>query len=146
MGRYVNVSYTPQSSAYCNPHYDTCRGTFDVTVDVPPTVGSGALGGVAQFSFYLPLLREALRRFMDDAPEAGQGFGVGWNEQQCVYPASVVKLVYAVAVERWMQRDLIPDCDELQRALRDMIGDSSTYWWSIFVGIRLCRARLARIE
>lgn len=76
-----------------------------------------------------PGLRNSLSitwvRYTDDAPEAGQGFGVGWNEQRCVYPASVVKLVYAVAVERWMQRDLIPDSDELQRALRDMIGDSS---------------------
>ena len=41
------------------------------------------------------------------------------------YPASVVKLFYAVAVEQWLQRDLIPDGDELQRALRDMIADSS---------------------
>ena len=36
-----------------------------------------------------------------------------------------MKLIYAVAVERWQQRDLIPDSDELQRALRDMIADSS---------------------
>ena len=76
-----------------------------------------------------PGLRNSLSitwvRYTDDAPEPGRGFGVGWNEQRCVYPASVVKLVYAVAVERWMQRDLIPDSDELQRALRDMIADSS---------------------
>ena len=64
-------------------------------------------------------------RYDDPSPEAGQGYGAGWNEDKMLYPASVVKLVYAVAVERWLQKDLIPDSDELQRALRDMIGDSS---------------------
>ena len=58
-------------------------------------------------------------------PECGQGFGAGWGEQRCLYPASVVKLIYAVAVEQWLQRDLIPDGDELRRALSDMISDSS---------------------
>ena len=61
----------------------------------------------------------------DAAPEAGQGRGASWNQDRILYPASVVKLVYAVAVEQWLQRDLIPDNDELQRAMRDMIADSS---------------------
>ena len=76
-----------------------------------------------------PGLRNSLSltwvRYRDVSPEAGQGHGAAWNEDRCVYPASVVKLIYAVAVERWQQRDLIPDSDELQRALRDMIADSS---------------------
>ena len=76
-----------------------------------------------------PGLRNSLSitwvRYSDVSPEAGQGLGAGWNQARCVYPASVVKLIYAVAVERWQQRDLIPDSDELQRAMRDMIADSS---------------------
>ena len=76
-----------------------------------------------------PGLRNSLSltwiRYADLAPEAGQGLGAAWEEHRCVYPASVVKLFYAVAVERWLQRDLISDGEELQRALRDMIGDSS---------------------
>ena len=76
-----------------------------------------------------PGLRNSLSltwiRYSDVAPECGQGFGAGWGEHRCFYPASVVKLFYAVAVEQWLQRDLIPDGDELQRALRDMIADSS---------------------
>ena len=64
-------------------------------------------------------------RYEELSPEAGQGYGAGWNEDKMLYPASVVKLFYAVAVERWLQKDLIQDGDELQRALRDMIGDSS---------------------
>ena len=76
-----------------------------------------------------PGLRNSLSltwvRYCETSPECGQGFGAGWGEERCVYPASVVKLFYAVAVEQWLQRDLIPDGDELQRALRDMIADSS---------------------
>ena len=64
-------------------------------------------------------------RYPDRNPEAGQGCGAGWNEDRLIYPASVVKLFFAVAVERWLQHDLIPDSEELQRALRDMIGASS---------------------
>ena len=76
-----------------------------------------------------PGLRNSLAvtwiRYADQQPDAGQGVGAGWNEERLLYPASVVKLFYAVAVERWLQQDLIPESDELQRALRDMIGDSS---------------------
>ena len=76
-----------------------------------------------------PGLRNSLSvtwiRYEDGAPEPGRGSGAGWNEQRLHYPASVVKLVYAVAAEQWLQKDLIPDSDELQRALRDMIADSS---------------------
>ena len=76
-----------------------------------------------------PGLRNSLAltwiRYEDPSPEAGQGLGAGWNQDRQLYPASVVKLFYAVAVERWLQQDLIPDGEELQRALRDMIGDSS---------------------
>ena len=64
-------------------------------------------------------------RYDDVSPQAGEGRGASWNPERWVYPASVVKLIYAVAVERWQQRDLIPDSDELQRAMRDMIADSS---------------------
>ena len=76
-----------------------------------------------------PGLRNSLSvtwvRYEETAPQAGQGSGAAWNDQRVHYPASVVKLVYAVAVEQWLQKDLIPDSDELQRAMRDMIGDSS---------------------
>ena len=64
-------------------------------------------------------------RYDDVAPQAGQGSGASWNQDQILYPASVVKLFYAVAVEQWIQSDLIPDGDELRRAVRDMITDSS---------------------
>ena len=42
-----------------------------------------------------------------------------------VYPASVVKLFYLVAVHRWLEDKKIEETDELKRAVRDMIVDSS---------------------
>lgn len=42
-----------------------------------------------------------------------------------VYPASVVKLFYLVAVQRWLEDKKIEETAELKRAVRDMIVDSS---------------------
>jgi beta-lactamase class A len=42
-----------------------------------------------------------------------------------VYPASVVKLFYLAAVHRWLEDKKIQETDELKRAVRDMIVDSS---------------------
>ncbi|HYR78147.1 MAG TPA: serine hydrolase [Pyrinomonadaceae bacterium] len=42
-----------------------------------------------------------------------------------VYPASVVKLFYLVAVHRWLEDKKIQETAELKRAARDMIVDSS---------------------
>ena len=51
--------------------------------------------------------------------------GACWNGERPRYPASVVKLVYLVAAEAWLQRQLLDDTPELRRALADMIRDSS---------------------
>ena len=64
-------------------------------------------------------------RYDDSSPTSGSGMGAGWADQRQRYPASVVKLIYAVAAEHWLQRDLIPDSEELRRALLDMLADSS---------------------
>jgi hypothetical protein len=50
--------------------------------------------------------------------------GASWGGTVPRYPASVVKLVYLVAAEAWLQRQLIEDDDELRRALADMVRDS----------------------
>ena len=48
-----------------------------------------------------------------------------WRGNERVYPASVVKLFYFVAVHRWLEDKKIQETDELKRAVRDMIVDSS---------------------
>jgi beta-lactamase class A len=67
-----------------------------------------------QLSITLIDLRDAKR------PETASFRG---NER--VYPASVVKLFYLVAAQRWLEDKKIEHTPELTRALRDMIVDSS---------------------
>src|SRR6266516_2550832 len=49
----------------------------------------------------------------------------GFRGNERVYPASVVKLFYLVAVHRWLEDKKIQETDELKRAVRDMIVVSS---------------------
>jgi hypothetical protein len=51
--------------------------------------------------------------------------GASWGGGRLRYPASVVKLVYLVAAEAWLQRQLIADEPELRRALGDMVRHSA---------------------
>jgi hypothetical protein len=51
--------------------------------------------------------------------------GASWGGSRQRYPASVVKLVYLIAAEAWLQDDLLGDDAELRRALAAMIRDSS---------------------
>lgn len=64
--------------------------------------------------------RSDLAEFWADRPA-----GASWRGDQARYPASVVKLLYLVAAEAWLQRQLIDDTPELRRALADMIRHSS---------------------
>jgi beta-lactamase class A len=52
-----------------------------------------------------------------------RGFSYRGVEQ--IYPASVVKLFYLVAVAEWLEQGMIQPSAELDRAVRDMIVDSS---------------------
>jgi beta-lactamase class A len=52
-----------------------------------------------------------------------------------IYPASVVKLFYLVAVNEWLEKGMSQTSKELERALRDMIVDSSNDATSLVVDI-----------
>jgi beta-lactamase class A len=56
---------------------------------------------------------------------AGPVQGSSWRGDQLRYPASVVKLVYLVAAEAWLQQDLLAETPELRRALAAMVQHSS---------------------
>jgi len=51
--------------------------------------------------------------------------GASWRGDALRYPASVVKLVYLVAAEAWLQQDWLVDDPELRRALAAMVVHSS---------------------
>jgi len=51
--------------------------------------------------------------------------GYSYRGVERIYPASIVKLFYLVAVHEWLERGMISASAELERAVRDMIVDSS---------------------
>jgi Beta-lactamase enzyme family len=51
--------------------------------------------------------------------------GVSYRGVEPIYPASVVKLFYLVACHEWLEQGMILPTPELNRALADMIVDSS---------------------
>ena len=64
-------------------------------------------------------------RYDSQNPFLSKGYGTGWNSKKLFYPASVVKIVYALATEFWILKDLILDSTELRRALHEMIANSN---------------------
>ncbi|MDV3350799.1 serine hydrolase [Leptolyngbyaceae cyanobacterium CCMR0082] len=51
--------------------------------------------------------------------------GASYRGVERIYPASVIKLFYLVAIHEWLDRGMVQTSLELERALRDMIIDSS---------------------
>src|SRR5437773_7452684 len=60
-----------------------------------------------------------------DLRDAQHPMTASFRGNERIYPASVVKLFYFVAVHRWLEDKKIEQTDELKRAVRDMIVDSS---------------------
>jgi hypothetical protein len=81
---------------------------------------------------------EALEQFKDDKLKAedlaitlvdlrdpsNPAFG-NFRGDEPIFPASVVKLFYLVAAHRWLEDGTLQDSEELRRAMKDMIVDSS---------------------
>lgn len=61
--------------------------------------------------------------------------GFGYRGVERIYPASVVKLFYLVAVHEWLETGMIQSSAELNRAVRDMIVDSSNDATSLVVDV-----------
>jgi len=61
--------------------------------------------------------------------------GFSYRGGERIYPASVVKLFYLVVVQEWLEKGMSQTSGELDRALRDMIVDSSNDATSLIVDI-----------
>jgi beta-lactamase class A len=59
--------------------------------------------------------------------------GFSYRGVERIYPASVVKLFYLVAVHEWLEKGMLSPSRELDRAVRDMIVDSSNDATSLVV-------------
>jgi hypothetical protein len=61
--------------------------------------------------------------------------GFSYRGSERIYPASVVKLFYLVAAQEWLEKGMSSTSQELDRALNDMIVDSSNDATSLVVDI-----------
>ncbi|MBD1922711.1 serine hydrolase [Microcoleus sp. FACHB-831] len=52
-----------------------------------------------------------------------------------IYPASIVKLFYLVAVQEWLEKGMLQSSSELERAIRDAIVDSSNDATNLIVDV-----------
>lgn len=59
--------------------------------------------------------------------------GFSYRGMERIYPASVVKLFYLVACHEWLEKGMLPPSAELERAMEDMITDSSNDATSLVV-------------
>lgn len=61
--------------------------------------------------------------------------GFNYRGDERIYPASVVKLFYLVAIHEWLENGMVQTSSELERAIRDMIVDSSNDATSLVVDV-----------
>lgn len=59
--------------------------------------------------------------------------GFSYRGVERIYPGSIIKLFYSVAVHEWLDKNMIPASAELDRAIRDMVVDSSNDATSLVV-------------
>jgi beta-lactamase class A len=61
--------------------------------------------------------------------------GFSYRGGERIYPASIVKLFYLVAVHEWLEKGMLQTSRELERAMKDMIVDSSNDATSLVVDV-----------
>ena len=61
--------------------------------------------------------------------------GFSYRGVERIYPASIVKLFYLVAIHEWLEKEMVGDSPELQRAIKDAIADSSNDATSLIVDV-----------
>ncbi|MBW4469713.1 MAG: class A beta-lactamase-related serine hydrolase [Stenomitos rutilans HA7619-LM2] len=61
--------------------------------------------------------------------------GFSYRGVESIYPASVVKLFYLVAIHEWLEQGMTQPSAEVERAVKDMIVDSSNDATSLVVDV-----------
>ncbi|MDJ0531878.1 MAG: serine hydrolase [Xenococcaceae cyanobacterium MO_207.B15] len=61
--------------------------------------------------------------------------GFSYRGVERIYPASIVKLFYLVAIHEWLEKEMVGDSPELQRAIKDAVAYSSNDATSLIVDV-----------
>ena len=98
-----------------------------------PSASSGSLQELVDNAAHAALIKFADKKLTEtqlsitliDLRDSRRPVVASYRGNERIYPASVVKLFYLGAVHRWLEDKKIQETDELKRAVRDMIVDSS---------------------
>ncbi|MGI8835242.1 MAG: serine hydrolase [Pyrinomonadaceae bacterium] len=96
----------------------------DQTRDLQKLLDETARSTVTKFADK-KLTEQQLAMTLIDLRDVQHPVTASFRGNERIYPASVVKLFYLAAAHRWLEDKRILDTPELQRALKDMIVDSS---------------------
>jgi beta-lactamase class A len=111
----------------CLTAYPQTRSSF------APAATPGSLQELVDNAAHMALAKFADKKLTEnqlsitliDLRDSQHPVTASYRGNERVYPASVVKLFYLGAVHRWLEDKKIQETDELKRAVRDMIVDSS---------------------
>ena len=102
----------------------SCSGAVGRATALQDLVNNAARTTLAKFADK-KLTADQLSITLIDLRDLRNPAMASWRGNERVYPASVVKLFYLVAVHRWLEDKKIEETAELKRAVHDMIVDSS---------------------
>jgi len=111
----------------CLTAYPQTRSSF------APAATPGSLQELVDNAAHMALAKFADKKLTEnqlsitliDLRDSQHPVTASYRGNERIYPASVVKLFYLGAVHRWLEDKKIQETDELKRAVRDMIVDSS---------------------
>ena len=115
----VVLSLSVRSQQQNSPRTEPVRA-----VSLQQLVNDAAHAALAKFADQ-KLTESQLSITLVDLRDAQHPATASFRGNERIYPASVVKLFYLVAVHRWLEDKKIQETPELKRAVRDMIVDSS---------------------
>ena len=98
--------------------------SVEPSADIQKIVDSATSQTIAKFADK-GLKAENLSVTLIDLRDANRLKSGSFRGEEKIYPASVSKLFYLVALHQWLENGKVKSTPELQRATRDMIVDSS---------------------
>lgn len=114
----VSISLTNVASAQPRPYQSDGERALQALVD------AAAKTALEKFADK-KLKEEQLSITLIDLRDPQRPSKASFRGNERIYPASVVKLFYLAAAHRWLEDRKIENTPELQRALKEMIVDSS---------------------
>src|SRR6266850_2314965 len=120
----LSVSTASAPSAVAQQRNSLASADYPRSASLQDLVNEAARTALTKFADK-KLIESQLSITLIDLRDPQHPVTASFRGNERVYPASVIKLFYLVAVHRWLEDKKIQETAELKRAVRDMIVDSS---------------------